>query len=300
MTRIPARRQCRASSASAWSPRSAPRSPAAAAAPARSNSTTAIPSRRTTRSTASTSPNIRGRSTGTRWRAAASNSSGSRRPRAATISTSASRPTGRAAKQAGIPHGAYHFVYWCRPAIEEATWFEQNVPVEDDALPPVLDVEPTPNSRTCRRHLERNATIADMKVMLDEMERHFGKRPIIYTSLDFYHAILADGAFADYPIWVRSTKHHPAVPYGSRPWKFWQYQADGVDSRHRRARRPQRLLRHAASNGRRSSTVRSARARRGPPIPPTAPAPRPSLSCSRPTVPRRRRPCESARETDAN
>ena len=132
------------------------------------------------------------------------------------------------AKQAGIPHGAYHFVYWCRPPIEEAAWFEQNVPVEDEALPPVLDVEATPESRTCKRHLERDATIADMKVMLEEMERHFGKRPIIYTTVDFYEAILSGGAFADYPIWVRSTKHNPAVPYGSRPWKFWQYQADGA------------------------------------------------------------------------
>ena len=131
------------------------------------------------------------------------------------------------AKQAGIPHGAYHFVYWCRAPIEEATWFEKNVPVEDDALPPVLDVEATPDSKTCRRHLEREPAIADMKVMLDEMERHFGKRPIIYTSVDFYEAILSDGAFSDYSIWVRSTKHHPSVRYGSRPWKFWQYQADG-------------------------------------------------------------------------
>jgi len=131
------------------------------------------------------------------------------------------------AKQAGIARGAYHFMYWCRPAIEEAAWFEQNVPVEEDALPPVLDVEPTPDSKTCRRRLDRDSTVADMKVVLDEMERHFGKRPVIYTSLDFYRAILSDGAFADYPIWVRSTKHNPAVPYGSRPWRFWQYRADG-------------------------------------------------------------------------
>ena len=97
-----------------------------------------------------------------------------------------------------------------------------------DALPPVLDVEPTPDSRTCRRHLEPDQTIADMKVVLDEMERHFGKRPIIYTSIEFYNAILAGGAFADYPIWVRSTKHNPAMRYGDRDWKFWQYQADGI------------------------------------------------------------------------
>jgi lysozyme len=132
-----------------------------------------------------------------------------------------------AAKQVGIPRGAYHFVYWCRPAIEEVTWFEQNVPVEQDALPPVLDVESDSESKTCHRRLEQQQTIADMKLMLEEMERHFGKRPVIYTSVDFYEAILSDGAFSDYPMWVRSTKHHPSVKYGTREWKFWQYQADG-------------------------------------------------------------------------
>ncbi len=131
------------------------------------------------------------------------------------------------AKAAGVPRGAYHFVYWCRPPIEEVNWFEQNVPVEPDALPPVLDVEATPESKTCHRRLERESAQADMRVMLEEMERHFGKRPVIYTSVDFYEAILSDGAFSDYPIWVRSTKHHPSVRYGSREWKFWQYQADG-------------------------------------------------------------------------
>ena len=132
------------------------------------------------------------------------------------------------AKLAGIPHGAYHFMYWCRKPIEEATWFEENVPVEADALPPVLDVEPTPDSRTCRRHLERDQTIADMKVVLEEMERHFGKRPVIYTNLQFYNAILAGGAFAEYPIWVRSTKHNPTMRYSDRDWQFWQYQANGI------------------------------------------------------------------------
>jgi lysozyme len=131
------------------------------------------------------------------------------------------------AKSAGVPRGAYHFVYWCRPPMEEMAFFEQNAPVEDDALPPVLDVEATPTSKTCHRHLTQAGATADMKVMLEELERHYGKRPIIYTTVDFYEAILSDGAFSDYPIWVRSTKHHPAVKYGSRAWAFWQYQSDG-------------------------------------------------------------------------
>ena len=111
--------------------------------------------------------------------------------------------------------------------MEEIAFFEQVAPVEDDALPPVLDVEATPTSPTCHRHLTQAGAIADMKVMLEEMERHYGKRPVIYTTVDFYQAILSNGAFMDYPIWVRSTKYRPAVKYGLRPWHFWQYQSDG-------------------------------------------------------------------------
>ena len=48
----------------------------------------------------------------------------------------------------------------------------------------MLDVEATPTSPTCHRHLTQDEAIADMQVMLQEMERHYGKRPIINTSVD--------------------------------------------------------------------------------------------------------------------
>jgi lysozyme len=131
-----------------------------------------------------------------------------------------------AAKAAGIPRGAYHFVYWCRPWQDEMAWFEQNVPVESDALPPVLDVEATPESKTCKRKLYPEEVIPQMRAMLEAMERHYGKRPVIYSTVDFYAGILSNGALSDYPIWVRSTKYSPSVKYGSRRWHFWQYQSD--------------------------------------------------------------------------
>ena len=132
------------------------------------------------------------------------------------------------AKAAGVPRGAYHFVYWCRPWQEEMNFFKQVVPVDPGALPPVLDVEATPTSKTCKRRLERDSALAEMKAMLVEMERHYGKRPVIYTTVDFYEAILHSNALDEYPIWVRSTKHHPNVRYGDRHWTFWQYQSDGT------------------------------------------------------------------------
>jgi lysozyme len=132
------------------------------------------------------------------------------------------------ARAAGLPRGAYHFVWWCRPPMEEIKWFESVVPAEPDALPPVLDVEATPTSRTCKRRLDRESALRDMRVMLTEMERHYGKKPVIYTTVDFYEAILSHDELSDYPIWIRSTKYSPHVRYGSRKWHFWQYQSDGV------------------------------------------------------------------------
>jgi lysozyme len=132
------------------------------------------------------------------------------------------------AKAAGVPRGAYHFVYWCRPPQEEIANFKSVVPVEADALPPVLDLEATPESRSCKRTLNREEVLPDLRKMLEALEAHYGKRPIIYTSVDFYQAILHSDALAEYPIWVRSTKYHPAVRYGSRNWTFWQYRSDGA------------------------------------------------------------------------
>ena len=167
------------------------------------------------------------------------------------------------AKAAGVPHGAYHFVYWCRPPMEEMAYFEQNAPVEQDALPPVLDVEATPTSRTCHKHLTVEGATADMRVMLDEMERHYGKRPIIYTTVDFYEAILSGGAFMDYPIWVRSTKHHPAVKYGSRRLGVLAISVRRRRRRHQRRTSIATSFMARRSNGTPSCASRSlARARR--------------------------------------
>lgn len=81
--------------------------------------------------------------------------------------------------------------------------------------------------KTCKRTLYPEEAVPEMREMLQEMERHYGKKPVIYTTVDFYEAILAGGALSEYPIWVRSTKHHPSVRYGDRNWHFWQYQSDG-------------------------------------------------------------------------
>ncbi len=133
----------------------------------------------------------------------------------------------RAAKAAGIPRGAYHFFYFCRPAFEQARWFIKNVQKDRTALPPVLDMEWNPQSPSCKFRPKPAAVRKEMSVFLKLVERHYGKKPIIYVTPDFYR----DNAlhkFKGYPFWLRSTAAHPSVKYRRDDWLFWQYTGTGV------------------------------------------------------------------------
>ncbi len=132
----------------------------------------------------------------------------------------------RGAKQAGIPRGAYHFVFWCRPAEEQADWFKRNVPADPEALPPVLDLEWNGQSRNCPKKVPREQAVAMAKTMLLAMEEHTGKRPIIYTDITFHDEVLKN-ELDDYPFWLRSVAAEPHERYENRRWTFWQYTTTG-------------------------------------------------------------------------
>lgn len=131
-----------------------------------------------------------------------------------------------AARASGVRRGAYHFYFFCRTPEEQAAWFIQNVPYDPEALPPVLDMEWYHDSKTCKRIPTRAEIHAEMRTFLNIVERYYGKRPVIYVTVDFHRDRLV-GAFTDYPIWVRSVAGHPVIRYGDRDWTFWQYTATG-------------------------------------------------------------------------
>ncbi|MDO9414586.1 glycoside hydrolase family 25 protein [Pararhizobium sp.] len=133
----------------------------------------------------------------------------------------------RNARAQGIPYAPYHFYYFCSTADEQADWFIQNVPKTAVMLPPVLDVEWNGESKTCNYRPSPLTVQTEMKRFMDRLEAHYGKRPIIYTSVDFHEDSL-QGAFKDYHFWVRSVAAHPTVRYQDRRWAFWQYTSTGV------------------------------------------------------------------------
>lgn len=127
------------------------------------------------------------------------------------------------AEAAGIPRGAYHFASLCNAA-EEARNFIETVPKDPRALPPVVDVE---HIGACTATLEPADNIAMLRQFLDTLERHYGRRPLIYTTQEFDSAML-EGLLASERFWVRSLVLPPR--FRQDQWVIWQY--------HNRGRRP--------------------------------------------------------------
>jgi len=126
----------------------------------------------------------------------------------------------------GLPRGAYHFYYFCRTAAEQARWFIRNVPKDPRALPPVLDMEWNHQSKTCKKRPSAAKVRAEMRRFLRMVEHHYGKRPLIYTTVDFYKDNQLS-LMQDYELWLRSVAGHPGEVYPGQRWSFWQYTGTG-------------------------------------------------------------------------
>jgi len=137
------------------------------------------------------------------------------------------RQNWQAAKMVGLARGAYHFYYFCRPVKDQLKWYIQNVPRDRNAMPPVLDIEWNHTSPTCRRHPAPAEVQKNMDYFLRGVERYYGKKPIIYTTVDFFRDNNLNVFRKKYPFWLRSVAAHPDDRYNGHPWLFWQYTGTG-------------------------------------------------------------------------
>ncbi|MEP0990883.1 MAG: GH25 family lysozyme [Tateyamaria sp.] len=130
------------------------------------------------------------------------------------------------AQRAGVPWGAYHYYYFCRTPQEQARWFIQHVP-KGGELPHVLDMEWNPRSRTCKRRPSGKEVMAEARTFLNILEAHYGRRPVVYTTVDFYRDT-GIGRLSGTELWLRSVAGHPIHVYPGAYWTFWQYTGTGL------------------------------------------------------------------------
>ena len=117
-----------------------------------------------------------------------------------------------------IPKGAYHFFIPGSDAKRQAQNFIEMVSLKSGDMPPVLDVE-------ISRRVSVNEMRKEVKTWLDEVEKHYGIKPIIYTNISFYQKYFSEG-FDDYPLWIAHYLQ-PDKPRISNRWTFWQHSESG-------------------------------------------------------------------------
>jgi lysozyme len=126
------------------------------------------------------------------------------------------------AKAAGLPVGGYHFFTRCKSGQEQAKNFLAQLPIDSDALPPVIDVE---KMEACPNGTANADPAIEISVMLEEVQKSRGCRPIIYATPEFDLTYLR-GKFAPETFWVRSIMLPPLLRRDS--WVFWQFHNAGT------------------------------------------------------------------------
>lgn len=127
------------------------------------------------------------------------------------------------AHQKGIPTGAYHFFSTKTPADEQAAHFLSNTHFRRGDMPPMLDIEPSPEQI---EQMGGPLVLFDaMRTWLNAVERATSTRPIIYINQNFVNTYLdlAPDIKAGYTLWIaRYGEYKPDIHLA-----LWQLSADG-------------------------------------------------------------------------
>lgn len=124
-------------------------------------------------------------------------------------------------KRCGIVRGAYHFYVSEDDPEEQARLFTSLVALEPGDMAPVVDIETI-------GHDTQPGLPERLRKFLDILEAHYGIKPIIYTSANFWDKHLTSG-FGDYPLWIAEYDvSTPRIPEGFADWHLWQWQGDAA------------------------------------------------------------------------
>ncbi|MFD7884259.1 lysozyme [Streptomyces bauhiniae] len=140
------------------------------------------------------------------------------------------------ARRAGLIRGAYHFALPNRSSgAAQAAYFVRHGGdwrADGVTLPPALDIEYNPYDKHHKCYgLSRTRMVRWIRSFSDEVRRETGRRPVIYTTTNWWTACTGDSrAFAsDHALWIAShgSSGPGRLPGGWRYWTFWQHGTKG-------------------------------------------------------------------------
>lgn len=121
----------------------------------------------------------------------------------------------KAAADHGVQRGAYHFYRTSKDPLKQAQSYIRTVGnLRHGDLPPVLDIE-TMHKGFSKEQLNKN-----IRIWLDHVEKHYGRKPMIYTYESFAKDYLSKEILENYPIWIA---HYKTEKPDRADWQFWQF-----------------------------------------------------------------------------
>lgn len=126
----------------------------------------------------------------------------------------------RNAGKTGVRRGAYHFFRSSKDAETQARHFIRTVgDLSAHDLPPVLDIETIHKGCSYKTLNEKALT------WLKAVEKHYGRKPLVYSSASFINDILCKEIKDNYPIWVA---HYGASSPRCDRWHIWQFSDNAI------------------------------------------------------------------------
>ncbi len=132
----------------------------------------------------------------------------------------------RAAAAAGVPLPRLSLLLSLPPRRPTGALAHSPRPAQRLHPAPVLEMEWTPRSPTCRNKHPSATIRAEARIFLDAVQHAYGKRPILYTTLDFYQENEL-WRLTGTDFWLRSVAAHPSNSFPGQHWLFWQYSGTG-------------------------------------------------------------------------
>lgn len=120
------------------------------------------------------------------------------------------------AKNHGLVRGAYCFFQPGVSAEKQFNNFKNTVKLSKGDLPPVLDVE------------LKECNMKEVNKWLKLAEKHYGVKPIIYSTYLFFKVFMDGRIDSGYPLWLHMSPKYKTLPsFDDYDCVFWQYDQKG-------------------------------------------------------------------------
>lgn len=125
----------------------------------------------------------------------------------------------REARRVGLSVGSYHFY---RPNVSPEEQFRNltnYVKASEQDLVPLIDIE-------SRGRVSEQQFVEDLKKFVRLVEKHYGKKPLLYSYQNFYNRHLSN-EFPGYPWMIAKYQSERPILTDGKDYLMWQYSSTG-------------------------------------------------------------------------